>query len=126
MDSSLEARVLVPGYPNAEGSNAELLNEVMARAEREQVRFVNLQFTDVVGLVKSVTIPLEQFPDAIGHGKWFDGSAIEGFARVAESDMYLLPDLRTFQIIPWERGENTTARTICWVYSPTGELFPGD
>jgi glutamine synthetase len=103
-----------------------LAGEVMARAEAEHVRFVNLQFTDVVGLVKSVTIPLEQFPDAIEHGKWFDGSSIEGFARIAESDMYLQPDLRTFQIIPWERGENTTARAICWVYSPTGELFAGD
>ena len=108
------------------GSDQELIADTLAKAEQEQVRFVNLQFTDVVGLVKSVTIPLEQFPDAITHGKWFDGSSIEGFARIAESDMYLMPDLRTFQIIPWERGENTTARTICWVYSPTGELFPGD
>ena len=105
---------------------AGLVDEVMARAERDNVRFVNLQFTDIVGLVKSVTIPIEQFSDAIEHGKWFDGSSIEGFARIAESDMYLMPDLRTFQIIPWERGENTTARTICWVYNPTGELFPGD
>jgi len=103
-----------------------LVDEVMARAEREKVRFVNLQFTDVVGLVKSVTIPFEQLPDAVHHGKWFDGSSIEGFARIAESDMYLIPDLRTFQILPWERGENTTARTICWVYSPTGDLFTGD
>jgi glutamine synthetase len=109
-----------------DGLASDLAKEVLAKAEREQVRFVNLQFTDVVGLVKSVTIPLEQFPDAIQHGKWFDGSSIEGFARIAESDMYLMPDLRTFQIIPWERGENTTARTICWVYNPTGELFPGD
>lgn len=107
-------------------NSAALVNEVMARAESEQIRFVNLQFTDVVGLVKSVTIPIEQLPDAVRHGKWFDGSSIEGFARIAESDMYLIPDLRTFQIIPWERGDNTTARTICWVYSPTGELFPGD
>ena len=117
---------MVPGYPAANGSNAELLKEAMARAEREQVRFVNLQFTDVVGLVKSVTMPIEQLPDALEHGRWFDGSSIEGFARIAESDMYLIPDLRTFQVIPWERGENTTARTICWVHNPNGELFPGD
>ena len=105
---------------------SNLVDEVMAQAEREGVRFVNLQFTDIVGVVKSVTIPVEQFPDAIEHGKWFDGSSIEGFARIAESDMFLMPDLRTFQIIPWERGENTTARAICWVYNPTGELFAGD
>lgn len=108
------------------GLGEDLTDEVMAKAERANVRFVNLQFTDVVGLVKSVTIPLEQFPDAIRHGKWFDGSSIEGFARIAESDMYLLPDLRTFQVIPWEHGENVTARAICWVHSPSGELFPGD
>jgi glutamine synthetase len=118
--------IVVSQNPITEGSTPELVREVMATAECEQVRFVNLQFTDVVGLVKSVTIPLEQFPDAMAHGKWFDGSSIEGFARIAESDMYLIPDLRTFQIIPWERGDNTTARAICWVYSPTGELFPGD
>ncbi|HVC35791.1 MAG TPA: type I glutamate--ammonia ligase [Chloroflexota bacterium] len=105
---------------------SHLVDEVMTRISREGVRFVNLQFTDIVGLVKSVTIPIEQFPDAIEHGKWFDGSSIEGFARIAESDMFLKPDLRTFQVIPWERGENTTARTICWVYNPTGEIFPGD
>jgi glutamine synthetase len=105
---------------------SNLVDEVMAQAEREGVRFVNLQFTDIVGVVKSVTIPVGQFPDAIEHGKWFDGSSIEGFARIAESDMFLMPDLRTFQIIPWERGENTTARVICWVYNPTGELFAGD
>jgi glutamine synthetase len=108
------------------GGDPGLAEQVMAKAEQENVRFVNLQFTDVVGLVKSVTIPLEQFPDAIRHGKWFDGSSIEGFARIAESDMYLLPDLNTFQVIPWERGENTTARAICSVYSPGGELFAGD
>src|SRR5712692_2721695 len=100
--------------------------EVLDTVRSENVRFINLQFTDVLGVVKSVTIPASQLEDCINHGKWFDGSSIEGFARIAESDMYLLPDLRTFQIIPWERGENTTARTICWVYSPTGELFPGD
>ncbi|MBI2939575.1 MAG: type I glutamate--ammonia ligase [Chloroflexi bacterium] len=103
-----------------------LATEVLARAETEQVRFVNLQFTDIVGFLKSVMIPVDQFADAIGHGKWFDGSSIEGFARIAESDMYLMPDLSTFAVIPWERGENTTARVICWVYSPNGEVFPGD
>src|SRR6185437_1301392 len=87
---------------------------------------VNLQFTDVLGVVKSVTIPASQLEDCITHGKWFDGSSIEGFARVAESDMYLQPDLATFQVIPWERGDSTTARVICWVYNPSGELFPGD
>ena len=99
---------------------------VLEQAERERVRFVNLQFTDVVGLVKSVTIPVHQLEDCIDHGKWFDGSSIEGFARIAESDMYLDPDLATFSVIPWERGPDTTAKVICNVYTPEGEPFPGD
>ena len=100
--------------------------DVLARVEKEGVRFVNLQFTDVVGLTKSVTIPAHQFEDCIDHGKWFDGSSIEGFARIAESDMYLDPDLSTFAVIPWERGADTTAKVICDVFTPEGEPFPGD
>ncbi|MDQ3699675.1 MAG: glutamine synthetase, partial [Chloroflexota bacterium] len=90
-----------------------LKQRVLEQAERDRVRFVNLQFTDVVGLVKSVTIPVHQLGDSIDHGKWFDGSSIEGFARIAESDMYLDPDLSTFSVIPWERGTDTTAKVIC-------------
>jgi glutamine synthetase len=103
-----------------------LKHDVLTRAERDGVRFVNLQFTDVVGLVKSVTIPFHQFEDCIDHGKWFDGSSIEGFARIAESDMFLDPDLTTYAVIPWERGPDTTAKVICDVYTPEGEPFPGD
>ena len=103
-----------------------LRERILKRVADESVRFVNLQFTDVVGLVKSVTIPAHQFGDAIDHGKWFDGSSIEGFARIAESDMYLDPDLTTFEVIPWERGDDTTAKVICDVYTPEGEPFPGD
>jgi glutamine synthetase len=73
-----------------------------------------------------VTIPIEVFPEVIEHGQWFDGSAIAGFARIAESDMFLMPDLVTFSVIPWERERNTTARVICWVYKPNGDLFDGD
>src|SRR5947209_7051662 len=72
---------------------------ILATLEAEHVRFVNLEFTDVVGMAKCVTIPIEQFPDCLTHGKWFDGSALEGFARVAESDMYLFPDLATFALV---------------------------
>jgi glutamine synthetase len=107
--------------------NRETLKQkVLEQAERDRVRFVNLQFTDVVGLVKSVTIPGHQLEDCIDHGKWFDGSSIEGFARIAESDMYLDPDLSTFSLIPWERGQDTTAKVICDVFTPEGEPFPGD
>src|SRR5690242_13827925 len=75
---------------------------VMATIEAKGVRFVNLEFTDVVGMAKCVTIPIEQFSDCVRHSKWFDGSALEGFARVAESDMYLFPDLDTFAVLPGE------------------------
>jgi len=111
-----------------EGRNPpELVEQTLARVEKDQVRFVDLQFTDVVGIVKSVTIPVAQFPAAVEHGKWFDGSSIEGFARIAESDMYLIPDLSTYAVMPWKPGPNqTSARLICWVYNPNGELFPGD
>src|SRR3990170_201767 len=78
--------------------------------KRQGVRFIHLQFTDILGIVKSVTIPLEQFPDCIERGKWFDGSSVEGFARVLESDMYLRPDLSTLALLPWERNGDTSAR----------------
>src|SRR5947208_8265244 len=74
--------------------------QVLATLESQKVRFVNLEFTDVVGMAKCVTIPVEQFPDCLTHGKWFDGSAIEAFARIAERDMYLFPDLDPFAILP--------------------------
>lgn len=105
-------------------------SESIARAQRiiadENVRFLNMQFTDIVGHVKTITIPASVFDDAVAHGVWFDGSSIEGFVRIAESDMYLVPDLSTFAVIPWERGENATARVICDVFLPSGEPFAGD
>ncbi len=100
--------------------------EVLERAKSEGVKFVNLWFTDIVGIAKSVTIPLDQFADCLEYGIWFDGSSVEGFARIAESDMYLVPDPETFAIIPWEKEENKTARLICDVYTPQGERFVGD
>ena len=100
--------------------------EVFERAQAEDVKFVNLQFLDIMGVAKNVTIPFHRLGDAVDHGLWFDGSSIDGFARIHESDMYLAPDLSTFQVIPWERGENTTARVICNVYTPDGDQFPGD
>ena len=73
-------------------------------AEERNLRYVSLQFTDIVGHVKSVQVPMHQLEEAVEHGKWFDGSSIEGFARIAESDMFLVPDLDTFNAIPWEPG----------------------
>lgn len=104
----------------------QLAAAALALAERERVRYVHLQFVDIAGVVKSVTIPTHELEDCIANGKGFDGSSIEGFARVIESDMLLKPDLSTFAIIPWQRGNGANARVICWVYTPHGEHFPGD
>ena len=99
---------------------------LIQRAEQLGVKFIDLQFTDIVGVVKNVTVPVQQLPAALDHGIWFDGSSIEGFARIAESDMYLVPDVNTFAVLPWPPGEETTARLICNVYTPNGQPFPGD
>ncbi len=101
-------------------------DDVLNRIETEQIEFINLQFTDVMGIVKSVTVPSKIFGHIIDGGQWIDGSSIAGFTRIAESDMYLEPDLSTFAVLPWERDTFTTARVICWVYNPNGDPFPGD
>lgn len=100
---------------------------ILRTAHDQQVEFISLQFTDIVGGVKNVTIPIAELPDCLDHGIWFDGSAIEGMARVAESDMYLVPDLTTFAIIPWDSNAGfNTARLICDVHTPDGRPFAGD
>jgi glutamine synthetase len=93
--------------------------------KRNDIRFIRLQFSDIVGIAKHMTIPIGHWDTAISHGVWFDGSSVEGFARIAESDMYLVPDLATFAVIPWEM-DLSTARVICDVYTPDGEPFQGD
>ena len=100
--------------------------EILARVEQTRIRFIDMQFTDLVGVVKNITIPVTELRDAIYNGIWFDGSSIEGFARVAESDMHLRPDLNTFAVIPWLDGEEATGRLICDVYTPDGQPFQGD
>jgi len=102
-------------------------DEVLQLCTEYKVRFAKLQFTDVNGFLKAVTIPVEKLEDAIEHNVWFDGSSIEGFTRIFESDMYLKLDLATFVVIPWTRGTDTTAcRIICDVYMPDGKPFEGD
>src|SRR6185503_7466769 len=100
--------------------------DILGLVEEQQVEFISLQFTDIVGMVKNVTIPVAQLGDCLDHGVWFDGSSIEGFARIAESDMFLVPDLDTFAEIPWEPGFDPdgkpgptgAARVICDVLTP--------
>jgi len=92
----------------------------------EGVTFVNMQFIDVMGMPKAITMPIHKLADAIDSNVWFDGSSIEGFTRIFESDMYLKLDLDTFAVLPWTREtDNVTARIICDVYLPNGEPFAG-
>ena len=102
---------------------------VLARVHEAKIAYLDLQFTDVTGISKTVQIPARQLETAFTEGIWFDGSAIEGFARVAESDMYLRPDPTTLAILPWElynQQNQRIARLICDVYTPTGDPFPGE
>ncbi|MBX3015539.1 MAG: type I glutamate--ammonia ligase [Caldilineaceae bacterium] len=104
---------------------AEQLERVDELIKRNDIRFIRLQFSDIMGVAKHVTIPISHWDDAIEHGVWFDGSSVEGFARIAESDMYLAPDLSTFAVVPWDM-DLSTARVICDVYTPDGDPFAGD
>ncbi len=99
---------------------------IMSRAQEAKIEFVDLQFIDILGMVKSVTISIEQLPTVIARGMWFDGSSIEGRTRVAERDMYLIPDLATFATVPWTEPGTATARLLCGVHRPDGEPFLGD
>lgn len=100
--------------------------DILQMVEEQDVRFVALWFTDITGLVKSVMIPAKELGNVLENGSHFDGSAIEGFARVAESDMVLVPDISTFITLPWTTGEDKTARLICSIHTQSGDPFIGD
>ena len=102
-------------------SKIEHVDEII---RKNDVRFINLQFSDIHGIAKSVGIPVAMWEDVLDHGQWFDGSSIQGFSRIAESDMLLLPDLDTFFVVPWDE-DVPTARVICDVYLTSGEPFEG-
>jgi len=104
----------------------EGVNKVLEKAKQDNVKFIQLQFTDIHGIIKSVTIPKEKLEESLEKGTWFDGSSIEGFTRICESDMYLKPDPETYALLPWENSERPTARFICDVYMPDGKPFEGD
>lgn len=99
---------------------------VLAAIDEQAVKFINLWFTDITGQVKSVVVPAQAASAVFDGGVHFDGSAIEGFARAAESDMLLVPDPGTFTVLPWDAPEERTARLICTVHTPQGEPFIGD
>lgn len=100
--------------------------DILALAKEHNVRFVRLQFTDIFGVLKNVAITVQQLGKALDGEIMFDGSSIDGFVRIEESDMYLKPDFSSWCILPWDQGEAITARLICDVYDSRNEPFSGD
>ena len=100
---------------------------VLKMAKENDVKFIRLWFTDILGFLKNFAITVEELEGALEEGMGFDGSSIEGFARIDESDMVALPDPDTFQILPWRpREHHAVARMFCDILRPGGEPFEGD
>ena len=100
--------------------------QIIDMVQEEDVEFIRLQFTDIFGTLKNIAITSSQLEKALDNKCMFDGSSIEGFVRIEESDMYLYPDLATFEIFPWRPQQGKVARLICDVYKPNGQPFEGD
>ncbi|WP_284350028.1 glutamine synthetase family protein [Roseisolibacter agri] len=113
----------MPAAPDPAGTTQQ---DVLALAHAEHVRFLRLQFTDILGVNKNVEVPASQFAKALAGDIMFDGSAIEGFVRTEESDMLLQPDLATFRVLPWGDPDARVARVICDITMPDGTPFAGD
>ena len=101
-------------------------DEIRKMAKEENVRFLRLMFTDLFGIIKNVEVPVSQLDKLLDNKLMFDGSSIDGFVRIEESDMYLYPDLSTWMVFPWGNEHGKIARVICEVYTPDGEPFEGD
>ncbi len=101
-------------------------DDVKAMCKEFDVKFIRLQFTDIFGVLKNVAITVEQLDKALNNELMFDGSSIEGFVRIEESDMYLHPDPNTFAVFPWQPRKGATARLICDIYNSDGTPFIGD
>ncbi len=100
--------------------------DILARAKEDKIKFVELEFTDIFGTLKSLEIPVTALSRALEKGIWFDGSSIRGYARTKESDMFLKPDITTYSLLPGENEDMKTARFMCDVFTPDGKIFAGD
>ena len=107
-------------------ANYSTKEEIKEVVEKENVRFLRLMFTDILGRIKNVEVPISQLDKVLDNKMMFDGSSIEGFVRIEESDMYLYPDLGTWMVFPWESEKGKVARLICDVYGTDGKPFAGD
>ena len=101
-------------------------DDIFRMVEEEDVEFIRLQFTDIFGTLKNIAITSSQLEKALDNKCMFDGSSVEGFVRIEESDMYLYPDYDTFEIFPRRPQQGKVARLICDVYTPDGKPFEGD
>jgi glutamine synthetase len=101
-------------------------HELLARVQVDRVHFISLQFTDVTGVVKSVDMPVARLREALKDGVWFDGSSVEGFARIQESDMRLVLDPSTYSVLPWTPEEARRARIFCDIFTTEDQPFAGD
>lgn len=100
--------------------------EITEKVQHEKIEFIDLMFSDLSGRLKSVTISPRELKDCLDNGKWFDGSSIEGFTRIHESDMMLIPDASTYIPLPWPRDQRNVARIICDIFDPNKTPFVGD
>jgi glutamine synthetase len=100
--------------------------DIFRMVEEEDVEFIRLQFTDIFGSLKNIAVTSSQLERALNNQCMFDGSSIEGFVRIEESDMYLYPDYSTFEIFPWRPQQGKVARMICDIHRPGGQPFSGD
>jgi len=107
-------------------SREEKKQHVLSMAKEHNVKFIRLWFTDILGMLKSFAITVEELENALEDGMGFDGSSIQGFARIDESDMLALPDPDTFQLLPWRPKEYAIARMFCDILKPGGQPFEGD
>ena len=99
---------------------------VLKMAKENDVKFIRLWFTDILGFLKGFAITVDELEGALEEGMGFDGSSIQGYARIDESDMIAKPDPKTFQIIPWRPKENAVARMFADIYEPDGTPYKGD
>ncbi len=100
--------------------------DLVKKVKEDGVKFLSLQFSDVTGAVKSVDMPARHLEDVLKDGAWFDGSSVEGFARIQESDMRLLIDPDTYAVLPWSAADSKRARVFCDIHMPNGDPFEGD
>ncbi|MBV6451752.1 MAG: Glutamine synthetase [Anaerolineales bacterium] len=100
--------------------------DLIKKVKEDEVKFLSLQFSDVTGAVKSVDMPVRHLEDALKDGVWFDGSSVEGFARIQESDMRLIIDPDTYAVLPWSAADSKRARVFCDIFMPNGDPFEGD